>query len=153
MPTTGSTGISKSSHSSRPIYLSISVSIVDSRSSPREVPTGATVAPIPIPIVCKVRQFIRRLRQTFFHTQLTGVNLALIPDRKHFLEACVCSDKTIQLRALCLHVRCIRDPHFASLQWHDTSPPISENQPTVPGRSRQRSENDQTGRCREYRPV
>jgi hypothetical protein len=78
------------------------VSIVDSRFTPREIPTGATVAPIPI--TCKVRQFLRRLRHTFFHAQITSVNLALIPDRKHFLEACVCSDKTNQLRPLCLHI-------------------------------------------------
>jgi hypothetical protein len=77
--------MSKSSHSSRPIYLFISVSVIDSRFSPRKIPTGAAVAPIPIPVTCKVRRVLRRLRKTFFHAPLASVNLALIPDRKHFL--------------------------------------------------------------------
>jgi hypothetical protein len=84
---------------------------VDSRVDSGKIPTGATVAPIPIPITCKARRILNRLRQTFLHVQLASVNLALIPDLKHFLEASVCSDKTIQLRSLCLPVRCIRhDP-------------------------------------------
>ena len=114
MPTTGSTGISKSSHSSRPIYLSISVSIVDSRFRSDDFPTGATTAPIPVPIACKVRQVLRRLRQTFFHAQLNSVNLALIPGLKHFLEACGCLHKTIHLRSPCLQMRCVRAPQFAA---------------------------------------
>jgi hypothetical protein len=92
------------------------VSIVDSRFRSDDFPTGATTAPIPVPIACKVRQVLRRLRQTFFHAQLNSVNLALIPDREHFLEACVCSDKTIQLRPLCLHMPCIRQANSASLE-------------------------------------
>ncbi len=38
----------------------------------------------------RVRHALHRLRQTFFHAQIVSVNLALIPDWNHFLEACVC---------------------------------------------------------------
>jgi hypothetical protein len=114
MPTAGSAGINKNNHTIRPIYLSISVSFIDSHVNTHEIPAGATDAPIPIPITCKVRQVLRRLRQTFFHAQLASVNLALIPDLKHFLKAYICSDKTIQLRSLCLHMRCSRHAPICS---------------------------------------
>lgn len=114
MPTAGSAGISKNSHSSRPIYLFISVRFLDSRLNPRETPTGATKAPISTSMSHPVRHVLRRLRQTFLHAQLASVNLALIPGLKHFLEACGCIDKTIHLRSLCLQMRCIRHAPICS---------------------------------------
>src|ERR1039457_7124529 len=121
MPTAGRAGINKNSHTSRPIYLSISVSVIDSRLKPREIPTGATGAPISIRSPCKARQILRRLCQTFFHAQLAIVILAFIRGLNHFLKAYVCS---IRLSSFgrCVYISVVAGALlFKSLIWSEVN--------------------------------
>ena len=93
--------MSTSSHSIRPIYLSISVSVIDSRFAPRKFPTGAIDAPICVRFPYKPRYIACRQCETGFRAQLSGVNSVLIPGLSHLLEAYVCF---IRLTSFCLNV-------------------------------------------------